>query len=772
MAKAQKNPASVAVPDHQRNMPPRRFVAASLGPVGAAVLAVIAYANSLGNGFAYDDDTIILRNPVVQEEYQGQAVPWYEPWRRPYWPETNRRQGGDVLYRPLAVQTYAWDMRLLGPNPRWFHLVNVVLHAAVSVGAWWLARRLCGSDAASLVAAWVFAVHPIHTEAVTSIVGRAEVLAAGGIVAVLVALEWTVRAKRRGAVVLWSVAGIAAAAAAIFSKESGVAVVPISVAFAWWLARSGRERGTDGIRPSGTGDARSSGIWRRAAPMLAGMVLIFGVYLQMRYAVCGGRLRITGQIGGTGNILRETRGLPLVLTPVSLVGRYVALMAWPGRLLADYSYAVVVPTRSPMEPYFVIGLATLALMLLAAIRSARPEGSDRRSMDRPAAGAAIGPVRAGGAVLVGVAGWFFSYVLVSNSIVLIGVIMAERWFYGPSLWMTVLGVMGGQYMLSRYAGRTRFETRGIRSVSRVAFAAVLVALCGRTWVRNRDWRDTTSLMEHDLRVMSPGRRSAFFASSLAATRLREGRLAEAERLAREAVGIYPENAAIQCTLAEVLLAEKRPAEALQVAIEAQRILPSDTQVAAVVEQARSAVEGVDLEANLRSAEERIRQNPNDAAAYVAAGETLERLGRYEQAAERFRQAVERDAGNEAAWLGWARTLAASNRFEEAAGVYEQILRRWPDSWEAHANLALQLMDKVRGSLYQPERAIRHAEEALRLAPAEMRTQLTLNLAEVCASCGRTDRAIRLFEQVARGLAPNDPQRRRLNDRIEFLRKRG
>ncbi|MGB9625166.1 MAG: hypothetical protein ACPMAQ_09915, partial [Phycisphaerae bacterium] len=313
MAKAQKKVTSVAVPDNQRNMSLRRSAVASVGPVGAAVLAVIAYANSLGNGFAYDDYTIILNNPAVSQEYQGRLVPWYEPWRRPYWPEANRRQGLDVLYRPLTVQTYAWDMRLAGPSAWWFHLVNVVLHAAVSVGAWWLASRLCGSAAAGLVAAWLFAVHPIHTEAVTGIVGRAEVLAAGGAVAALFALERMAQAKRRAVVVLWGFAGVAAAAAAIFSKESGVAVIPISLAFVWWLRRAG---------------GSSSRLWRRAAPVLVAMLLVFGGYLQMRYAVCGGRLRIAGQIGGAGNILRETRGLPLALTPVSLVGRYVALMAW------------------------------------------------------------------------------------------------------------------------------------------------------------------------------------------------------------------------------------------------------------------------------------------------------------------------------------------------------------------------------------------------------------------------------------------------------------
>lgn len=757
MAKAQKNLASVAVPDNQRNMPPRSSVAASVGAVGAAALAIIAYANTLGNGFAYDDHTIILNNPAVLQEYQGRPVPWSEPWRRPYWPESNRRQGQDVLYRPLTVQTYAWDMRLAGPSAWWFHLVNVVLHAAVSVGAWWLASRLCGSVAAGLVAAWLFAVHPIHTEAVTGIVGRAEVLATGGAVAALLALERMLQAKRRVVVALWGFVAVAAAATAIFSKESGVAVIPISLVFVWWLRRAG---------------GPSSSVWRRAAPVLVAMVLVFGLYLQMRYDVCGGRLRIAGQVGGAGNILRETRGLPLALTPVSLVGRYVALMAWPGRLLADYSYAVIKPTRSPLEPCFVVGLVTLGLMFLAAIRSAWAAAARGRSMDRPATAAAIGSVRAGGAAFVAVAGWLSSYVLVSNSVVLIGVIMAERWFYGPSLWFTVLVVMGAAHLLRGYLAAGRRKRQSVRIGSRVAFALVLAALCARTWVRNGDWRDTTSLMEHDLLAMSPGSRSAFFAASLAGTYLGEGRLADAERLAREAVATYPENAAIQCTLAEVLLAEGRSAEALRVAVEAQRILPSDPEVTAVLDRARSAVAGVDLEANLRSAEERIRQNPNDVAACLAAGDALEQLGRFERAAERFRQAAQRDANSSAAWLGWARTLAAANRFEEAVGLYEQIIRRWPDSWEAHANLALQLMDKARGPLYQPERAIRHAEEALRLGPAEMRTQLTLNLAEVCASCGRTDRAIRLFEQVIQTLSPKDPQRRRLNDRIEFLRKGG
>jgi tetratricopeptide (TPR) repeat protein len=705
------------------------------GPVGALLLAVVAYANSLGDGFAYDDETILLQNPAVLEPFQGRPVPWYEAWRRPYWPDTNARSGQDVLYRPFTVQTFAWDMRFLGPNPRWFHLVNVVLHALVALGAWWLGRRLCGSDIAGLVAGWIFAVHPMHTEAVTSIVGRAEVLATGGIVGAVLALDRMMRAERRGACLAWGVAGVLAAAIAMCSKESGVAVVPVGAAFAWWQWRAG---------------GRRKGVALRAAFVVAAMLVVFGAYLAMRYDVCGGRLWVTAQVGGEGNVLRETSGLPRVLTPVSLVGRYVGLMAWPGRLLADYSYAAVTPTRSPLEPYFLLGLATLALLIVAAARSLRRDGG----------------------AFVAVVGWLSSYVFVSNGVILIAVIMAERWFYGPSLWITVLGVMGGQYLLARYVRAERANRLAGAAWPRVLLAAAVVALGVRTWVRNADWRDTVTLFEHDLRATAPSHRSAFVASALAADRLEKGQIDEAGQLAREAAATYPESARIQCILAEVLLAANRPAEALRVAGEAQRILPSDPRVMALLDRARSAAEGVDLNADLRRAEERLRRNPNDAEAHAAAAAALEQLGQYAPAAEHYERAARLDSGNRVAWLGWGRVLAALNRSDEAVRVYEQILARWPDTWEAHANLALQLMDKLRGKLYQPERAVEHAERAVQLGPAEMRTQLTMNLAEVCANCGQSARAITLFEQVLRHLPPNDPQRRRLSERIEFLRKEG
>ncbi len=725
MAKAGRGPGS------SPSVRPRPYA----GPAAVILLAFAAYANSLGNGFTYDDRSIVLGHPAVLEEHDGRPVPWYQAWFVPYWPETNRRTDLDVLYRPFTLQTYAWDMRFLGPNGGWFHLVNVALHALVSVGVWWLGRRLAESPAAGVVAGCVFAVHPIHTEAVANIVGRAEILAAAGMLGALYALDRTLSTSGRGRVALWALAAALAAAIAMFSKESGVAVVPTTAAFAWWRWRA---------------DGHPRTHWLRAGPMLAIMLLIFAAYLSARYHVCGNRFRVDAQIIGSGNVLHQTSGLPRALTPLSLFGRYVGLMLWPGRLLADYSYAVVTPTTSPAEPFFVLGVIALALVVAEAIRSCRGTG----------------------ATFVTITGWAATYVLVSNSLVLIAIMMAERWFYGPSLWLTVLVVVAVHQRLRTRVGEERRRRWAAAAWPRVLFAIALLALCARTWVRNPDWRDLQTLFEHDLHSLPPGRRSVHVLGHLSTAYLAQGRLKEAEALAREAAQTAPENPQAQAALGNVLVATGRAAEAVPILTEALRMTPHNVEIRAALDRARSRAAGIDVDASLQQALAAVAKNPADPEAHYAAGRFLEDTGDFAAAVEHFKRAAEIRPDDRAAWLGWARSLAAASRPEEAVDVYDRILARWPgaDGWEAHANIALQLMNRPFGKLYQPDRAVRHAEQALELGPADMKVQLTLNLAEVCANCGRLDRAIRLFEEVQRQLPPDDPQRGRLQERIDYWRK--
>src|SRR3989454_1855914 len=181
-----------------------------------AACAGVVYLGTLWNRWAWDDLTIIYTNAFVHTP----SALW-RAFAAAYWPDAF----GGGLYRPLTIASYAVDWQL--GAAAWFHGVNLLWHAATSVAVTLLARRWSG-DRAALVAGLIFAVHPVHVEAVANIVGRAELMAA------LFALLAVYAALDRDSLG-WS---LLASVAALLSKETG-AVVPALIAWGW-IVRVGR----------------------------------------------------------------------------------------------------------------------------------------------------------------------------------------------------------------------------------------------------------------------------------------------------------------------------------------------------------------------------------------------------------------------------------------------------------------------------------------------------------------------------------------------------
>src|SRR5438094_1907102 len=174
----------------------RRWLAA------VVVAAVLPYLDSLQGAFVFDDFGLVTQNP-----YAAPAMPLLAWFTRP--------STSGSLYRPLTMVSYGLNA-LLSPNPLSYHLMNVALHALAALAAFSLARSLLRSTPAAGVAALLFAVHPVHTEPVANIAGRAEVLA--GLFSLL-ALACFARATDAAAGKrLWSVASLAAFAAGLLSK--------------------------------------------------------------------------------------------------------------------------------------------------------------------------------------------------------------------------------------------------------------------------------------------------------------------------------------------------------------------------------------------------------------------------------------------------------------------------------------------------------------------------------------------------------------------------
>src|SRR5262249_48873467 len=127
------------------------------------------------------------------------------------------------LYRPVTTASFAVNYAIHGASPVGYHVVNVVLHAVVCVVLALVLARVTGDPSLALLAGFLFAAPPVHTEAVARAVGRAELLAA-----LLALLAWWTVIARRGA---WSRAAAALLLClGVLAKESACTIVAVALA--------------------------------------------------------------------------------------------------------------------------------------------------------------------------------------------------------------------------------------------------------------------------------------------------------------------------------------------------------------------------------------------------------------------------------------------------------------------------------------------------------------------------------------------------------------
>ncbi|MEZ4650549.1 MAG: hypothetical protein R3E97_17540 [Candidatus Eisenbacteria bacterium] len=136
-----------------------------------ALAAVLPFLTGLGNGFVFDDRGLVLENPAVWADSP------ITPWQSRYWPESDTAG----LYRPVTTFSFWLDGRLFGRSPAGFFATNFLLHLLVSMLVFSCLRALFPKrHGVALAAALIYAVHPLHSEAVVGIAGRAELCAALG----------------------------------------------------------------------------------------------------------------------------------------------------------------------------------------------------------------------------------------------------------------------------------------------------------------------------------------------------------------------------------------------------------------------------------------------------------------------------------------------------------------------------------------------------------------------------------------------------------------
>ena len=201
----------------------------------SAAIAVAAYLNCISCGFVFDDRLAITGNAdVVAPDLWDVGMLSHDFWGKPLHESDSHKS-----YRPVTTfsfRLHAWlPERTTTLQAAHFHAFNVVLHALVTACvaqlaayAWPSNGRPCASS--GLLAGMLFAVHPVHVEAVTGVVGRAELLCALFCFLATAAYRACVAASLDGRLLAQLVLGIAFVVcfgAAVLSKETGVTLLGI-----------------------------------------------------------------------------------------------------------------------------------------------------------------------------------------------------------------------------------------------------------------------------------------------------------------------------------------------------------------------------------------------------------------------------------------------------------------------------------------------------------------------------------------------------------------
>ena len=134
-----------------------------------AVLGFLIYANSVEGKFIWDDRYLIKENIYIKN-----------PADLPKLLTKNIGMGAGLKsasYRPLQMLTYAANYRLHGLDTRGYHFTNILFHILAALALYYFLSAIFNNRNLSLIAALLFVSHPIHTEAVSYISGRADPMA-------------------------------------------------------------------------------------------------------------------------------------------------------------------------------------------------------------------------------------------------------------------------------------------------------------------------------------------------------------------------------------------------------------------------------------------------------------------------------------------------------------------------------------------------------------------------------------------------------------------
>ncbi len=627
-------------------------------------------------------------------------------------------------WHPLTTLSFMLDAELFGDWWGGYHLHNVLLHALASCVLFAALTRLTGAMGRSLVAAAVFAIHPLRAESVAWITERKDVLSGLFLATTLLTYAFYVEKPeswRRYAVLLVSFA------AGLLSKSMLVTLPLGLLILDWWPLRR--------LAPFAGGWGFARPVGKRVRTDV--QTLPLGRLVVEKLPLLGlAAASAVATVISVGDVVRPISTLPFLVRASSSVvayASYVLQLFWPFRPLAlapHYPYSATGPTATQ-----VVASAAFVAALTAAA------WFWRRKWPSFTAGWA----------------WFLVTLLPVIGFIPSGIqLIADRYTYVSQIWLVVAVVWGLADLVDR-----------LKIPKELGWGAALAGLLGLTWAcwaQTKVWSDSETLWRYTLSVTED---NAYAHANLASVLAQRGEPVEAAEHNRKALALESDNLIALSNLATLLVDRGGTAEAIRLYERSVEVNPKFVfgwfnlgnayqKAGRVVEAEEAWRKVVELEpgmaaawSNLANVEaergnldkaiemaERAVAAGGGAAVAMTLGQLLERKGDTDAAAAAYRQAVSADPRSPMALNNLGSLLERSGRLNEAAATLRKGLRLDPRSPLLAYNLAVVL--EQQGGFDEAATLFRQAEEGFREAGNREMAEAAAGRAQKLAPAGKTD----------------------------------
>lgn len=439
-------------------------------------VSFVVYLNSLSCDFVFDDHSAIISN----SDLKPNETRIIDLFIHDYWGSPIDLEMSHKSYRPLTVLTFRFNFMIHELSPAGYHLVNVCLHSFAVTLFYRVSKCLIfttdKTSTYSMIGSIMFAIHPIHTEAVVGVVGRAEELSA---VMFLLALL-TYHGKKKTIFTICTICSF-------LCKEQGITVLGVCLVYELT------------IKPFNEQQSSETKTQVSFLKLLEGslssvtFLVVFGLFcVSFRLWIMGGisQFPVFTKFDNPASYSEfPTRHL----TYNYLAALNFVLLLFPSNLCCDWtmrSIPLVKEVADLRNAITILVYSIFAVLILCAVKETRTK------IIEPQKDAFKRKHRLIPKLPIILSMIVFPYLPASNSLITVGFVIAERTLYIPSIGFCILVSYG--IRLINETQRRRNDK--LRLIMNPLLLVTVFAFTLKTVTRSVEWKDELSLFESGIKI--------------------------------------------------------------------------------------------------------------------------------------------------------------------------------------------------------------------------------------------------------------------------------